>query len=266
MVMFMYYPLQIPSILDCDFIKKVEYKEYQESSLKKYMMCIWSMRSYETLIEPVNNVILPDGCIDILIDFTNKQIYFTGNSKVTLNFPLQGNIDFMGIRIKPGVFYNIFQFDCSKVMDHLIPYNEIEKVYHLETIFEANGYDERVSILENYLKEKVSEITIDSFVTIINTISEKEDIKFVNEVASYFGYSKRHLNRIFKKQCGVSLKVFLNIIRLHNCLKLIVNNESQKLISLAHESGFYDEAHFIKEIKKYCGISPKDLVKRYHMS
>lgn len=262
----MYYPLQIPSILDTDFIEKVNYKEYHDDSLKKYIMCIWSMWSYEKLTEPVNNVILPDGCIDMIVDFTNKEIFFTGNSKTTLNFPLQGNIDFMGIRIKPGVFYNIFKFDCSKVMDHFIPYYQIEKTYQLENIFEANGYNERITILVNYFKKKSAYITMDSFVKVVNTMSEKEDIKFVNELASYFGYSERHLNRIFKKQCGVSLKVFLNIIRLHNSLKLIVNNESKKLVYLAHESGFYDEAYFIKEIKKYCGISPTDLVRRYEMS
>lgn len=264
--MSMYYPLQIPSLLDKDFVSKVQYNEYKNENLNKYIMCIWSMNSYNTLTSIVNNVILPDGCIDLIIDLTTKEIYFSGNSKATLNFPLIGNIDFIGIRFKPGVFYDIFKTSCIKIMDNIIPYDEIETDYKLNNIFDFDDNKDKISFLMNYLNKKTSNIHLSSFTERLNMNNPKEEIKFVNELADYFGYSVRQLNRIFKVRCGVSVKTYLNIIRLHNSLKLLINNESDKLIKLAHESGFYDEAHFIKEINKYCGISPKDLIKRYKMS
>lgn len=262
----MYNPVQIPSILDKIFIKKVHYKEYICPSLEQYIMCIWSMKSYQELQQPVTNVILPDGCIDLIVDFSNQEIYFSGTSKATLNFPLLGKIDFMGIRIKPGVFYNIFNVSCTKVMDTLIPYNQIEREYELEKILELDDYQQRIDFLVNYFSSKVSATKFDILTEKLLALSQKTETKSVTEVAQYFGYSTRQLNRIFKDRCGVSAKVFLNIIRLHTSLNLLIHNQRPKLTELAQESGFYDEAHFIKEIKKYCGISPTDVIKRYNMS
>lgn len=262
----MYNPVQIPSTLDKNFIEKVRYKEYICPSLEQYIMCIWSMNSYQELQQSVTNVILPDGCIDLIVDFSNQEIYFSGTSKATLNFPLLGKIDFIGIRIKPGVFYNIFNVSCKKVMDTLIPYNQIEREYELDKILELDTYGQRIDFLTNYFSSKVSTIKFDVLTEKILALSQKTETKSITEVAQYFEYSTRQLNRIFKDRCGVSAKVFLNIIRLHTSLNLLIHNQRTKLTELAQESGFYDEAHFIKEIKKYCGISPTDLIKRYNMS
>lgn len=41
----MYYPKQIPYLLDKEFQKNIEYKEYNINELKDYCMCIWTMKS-----------------------------------------------------------------------------------------------------------------------------------------------------------------------------------------------------------------------------
>lgn len=262
----MYYPIQIPSILDKAFIEKIEYKENRYSQLENYIMCIWTMKSKEYLLKPVNNIILPDGCIDLIVDFTSKEIYFSGTSKATLDFPLSGKIDFIGIRIKPGVFYSVFKISCMKVMDTSIPYAQLETEYNLDPIFKLASTQNRIDFLKDYFITKVSTIEYDDFIRKINTIAQQEETKFVTELAKTFGYSTRQLNRIFKERCGVSVKVFLNILRLHYSLNLLLTDNPSKLIELAQASGFYDESHFIKEIKKYCKISPTDILKRYNMS
>lgn len=262
----MFYPLQIPSILDADYIKSICYQEFHPAVLEQYIMCIWSMKSFQKITSPVQNIILPDGCIDLIVDFYKKEIFFSGTSKASLNFPLIGEINYLGVRMKPGIFYELFKIPCSKVMDQSIAFDQIEKNISIDFIFDEDKDDKKLEVLQNYFIEKTANIKLDSFINMIRKINGKTNIKFVTELAQSFGYSERHLNRIFKERCGVSPKVFLNIIRLHESLKLLINHESDKLIHLALESGFYDEAHFIKEIKRYCGLSPTDLIKRYKMS
>lgn len=40
----MYYPKQIPYLLDKEFQNNVEYKEYHLKELEDYCMCIWQMK------------------------------------------------------------------------------------------------------------------------------------------------------------------------------------------------------------------------------
>lgn len=63
----MYYPKQIPYLLDGEFKKYIEYQE-EIPELKDYCMCIWNMKSKGIANKTIVNNILPDACIDIVID------------------------------------------------------------------------------------------------------------------------------------------------------------------------------------------------------
>lgn len=41
----MYYPKQIPYLLDREFKENIEYVEYNIKELENYCMCIWTMKS-----------------------------------------------------------------------------------------------------------------------------------------------------------------------------------------------------------------------------
>ena len=118
----MFYPLQIPNILDEEFNKSIIYEEYLNNDLKNHIMCIWSMKSIDCLKQPINNMILPDACVDLVIDFTKKMITFSAMSTATFNLPLTEDVDYIGIRFRPGIFYNIYNTSCSVIMDNNIYY------------------------------------------------------------------------------------------------------------------------------------------------
>ena len=97
---------------------------------------------------------------------------------------------------------------------------------------------------------------------IVEKIYESPNEQSVTNIAKEFGYNERNLYRVFKRNFGVSPKVLLNILRLHLCLTLILENK-MNLIDIALFCGFYDQSHFIKEIKRYTGISPLKIIDDY---
>ena len=214
----MYYPKQVPYLLNKKFKDKVNYEEFILEELNEYCMCIWKMQSKEDLVETIYNNILPDACIDIVIDFTCKTICIAGFSKETMPLELKGKVDYMGVRLKPSGFYSLFHIEAYKVMDKQVPLLEIEKP-----------------------KEQT-----------------------VIDIAEKLGYNQRHLFRIFKINYGLSPKVLLNILRLHLCLTLLLE-KNMDLTSIAILCGFYDQSHFIRDIKKYTGVSPLKLLENYKM-
>lgn len=68
-------------------------------------------------------------------------------------------------------------------------------------------------------------------------------------------WSSRQINRYFNQQFGLSLKAYCNVLRFRASLDHIAQGK------LFPELNFADQNHFIKEIKKFSGVVPKELSK-----
>jgi AraC-like DNA-binding protein len=68
-------------------------------------------------------------------------------------------------------------------------------------------------------------------------------------------WSSRQINRYFNQQFGLSLKAYCSILRFRASLKHIAVGK------LFPELDFTDQNHFIKEVKKFSGVVPKELFK-----
>ncbi|MFD2721564.1 helix-turn-helix domain-containing protein [Hymenobacter monticola] len=77
----------------------------------------------------------------------------------------------------------------------------------------------------------------------------------VGALAKAAGWSSRQINRYFTRQFGLSLKAYANILRFRASLPHL------KAGRLFPEENFADQAHFIREIKKYAGVVPKELAR-----
>lgn len=77
----------------------------------------------------------------------------------------------------------------------------------------------------------------------------------VNELSEKVGWSSRQINRYFTKQLGLSLKAYSTILRFRASLEHIAQGR------LFPELNYTDQNHFIKEVKKFSGVVPKELSK-----
>ena len=77
----------------------------------------------------------------------------------------------------------------------------------------------------------------------------------VKELSQKVFWSSRQINRYFNAQFGLSLKAYCNILRFRASLEHIAQGK------LFPELNFTDQTHFIKQIKKFSGVVPKELSK-----
>ncbi|MFA8451940.1 MAG: hypothetical protein ACEPOW_14690 [Bacteroidales bacterium] len=77
----------------------------------------------------------------------------------------------------------------------------------------------------------------------------------VEEVSNQINWSTRQINRYLNKYLGVSLKTYLNI---QKCYSSYFHIRDGKLYP---ENEYFDQSHFIREIKKYTGKTPSELHK-----
>ena len=104
----------------------------------------------------------------------------------------------------------------------------------------------------------------DKIVNILSTkkVDEKKRILFehiysangemtVNELSKKSFWSSSEIKRYFTKYIGLSLKAYCNILRFKASLPQIKKGK------LLPEQNFADQNHFIRNVKKYSGVTPK---------
>lgn len=77
----------------------------------------------------------------------------------------------------------------------------------------------------------------------------------VHEMAEKVHWTSRQINRYFSQWFGISLKAYCNILRFRASFPQIKEGK------FFPEQNFADQAHFIREVKKYAGVAPKALNK-----
>jgi AraC-like DNA-binding protein len=77
----------------------------------------------------------------------------------------------------------------------------------------------------------------------------------VQELSEKVFWSSRQINRYFNQQFGLSLKAYCSILRFRASFPHIKEG------NLFPQESFTDQSHFIKEVKKLSGVSPKELSK-----
>ncbi|MBN2964701.1 helix-turn-helix transcriptional regulator [Sulfurospirillum sp. T05] len=87
------------------------------------------------------------------------------------------------------------------------------------------------------------------------------------EVARKMGYSERWVQKKCHDMTGMSLKQMQGNLRFLKALSIIhqtlFSQNPKKLTHIASECGYYDQAHFAKDFKKYAGVSPMQYM--YHL-
>lgn len=84
-------------------------------------------------------------------------------------------------------------------------------------------------------------------------IYSSNDALTVQELSQKVFWSSRQINRYFNQQFGISLKAYRNILRFRASFNHIKDGK------LFPQEKFADQAHFIKQVKKHSGVSPKEL-------
>jgi AraC-like DNA-binding protein len=93
--------------------------------------------------------------------------------------------------------------------------------------------------------------------SVVERVYESEGKITVTELAEFGNLSRQSLNAKFKQKVYYTLKHFITAVRILAGIKRKVNEPEIPLTTLAYEMGYYDQAHFIKDLKQITGLTPK---------
>lgn len=141
--------------------------------------------------------------------------------------------------------------------------NYLKKIITITLEKEMINKDEILDFL-NILFEKYSnfdtqikEIKKEKFEPLFKYLKEEEyclkNLDFY-KMAEVMKMNPFYFHRLFSKTIGLTPQTYINALRVSTATTLL--NQYDSLASVARECGFYDQAYFTKQFKKYYGITP----------
>lgn len=122
--------------------------------------------------------------------------------------------------------------------------------------FDLSNFDTLVHQWETELIKKISTKEIPgNKLRLLQLLDKMQGNITASEVSNQIYWTNRQINRYLTKYLGVSLKKYLNIQKCYQSYLQIRKGE------FFPKKGFFDQAHFIREIKKHTGNTPRVLYK-----
>lgn len=117
----------------------------------------------------------------------------------------------------------------------------------------------RIALVEYFLTDHLNAGKQDVLVAkALQYIHASKGTVRINNLAKALNTSQSPLEKRFRSQVGASPKKFAGIVRAQSMIQALNNGD----LNLAeHLSSYYDQAHFIKDFKKYTSLTPEQYLR-----
>lgn len=252
-----YYPIQIPYLLSETFRQSVDYQEETFDSLNEFVICVWQMLPRTKEARRLENIIIADGCIDLVVAFDQQQIGFSGMRETDFHFPMFSTERSMGLRLKPGAFNQLFRCPAEYGMDQFLPIEKVDPAFDSEEFFSLS-FSAAKDYLIHYWAQLLQGKKADTFTQLFDNLSE-ELPSSAAALYNQLDLKERSCQRIFQEKYALSPKKVLSILRFQKGLQELTQADDSSTMDY-----YYDQSHFIQDFKRNIGITPRELLQYYH--
>lgn len=252
------------------------YTEYQPSRLlAPYVDNYWEFKGKPEYGMRIH--ILPDGCSDFI--FTLGEVanavgenslmmqpyrsYFVGPmTKYSELITYAETVHMFGIRFLPGGLSFFAPLPLDEFVNCRVSVNELSAVFETsfaERLCEQHHITGRIQLVEEYLIAYLARHyqSADARIALaVSTIDSFGGRRSMSSLMEEVCLCQRHFERKFKQYTGFTPKEYSRIIKFKNAIDLLRRTTSANLLTVAIDAGYYDLAHFSKEVKALSGKTP----------
>lgn len=251
----------------------MRYREFHpQPPLNTVIECFWALENDGQTPEHHPERILPDGCVEIILNFASPFAQHTGETTRVQprNFVVgqmtgpmlitpTGPVQLIGIRFHPGGTAPFFCLPIDELTNEVVELASFAKT--LETKLLADSIHlpqltDKVLALEKTLTRLLEDSKNDLRVLrIASRIVKRSGMIPVDDLARESGISSRQLERLFLAEVGLGPKLLSRILRFQQVFRAVDANEASWPI-VALDCGYYDQAHLIKDFRQFAQQTP----------
>jgi len=228
-------------------------------------------------LQPANGLhrLFADGNTGLVFNLDNAVMCAAGNKpaqhacwlygqvKTYHDLSLTGTVNWIVVVLQPYGAYQLWGVPASEWYNCFFPAAEILGAHISDisnALIKAKDLSQRICLLDNYLLQLVDQKrrADEQVMQAVQHIMMHEGVVSVEALTQALSVSERTLERKFNLHIGITPKRFADIVRLGFSAKRMQRMQTDHgLTGIAYDSGYYDQAHFINEFKKYTGITPQ---------
>jgi AraC-like DNA-binding protein len=168
------------------------------------------------------------------------------------------------IVFRPRGFYNLFRIKSSDCSKYCVTGDSVFKreIYYLwEQLNRCSEITSMKGLFENYFSDLAQGHYpgADLLDHIVGRMDKANGMIRVSQLCNIYNITPRSLERHFMEEIGIPAKELLQIFRINRAIRVLAEEPNANLAGLSYLSGYFDQSHFIRDIKKITGISPGQL-------
>jgi AraC-like DNA-binding protein len=200
---------------------------------------------------------------------TGKRSGVSGmSSQFVGEMTFNGFYSFFEIVFTPHGLEGLFGIPSSEVLDKIAWSEELFddsiNILH-EQLFYCTNVQQMAVVTNAYLLRRLQQQKSISntrrFSYIVHAINNRKGVINIDALAVNVNMSIRNFERHFVERTGIPAKLYCCIARFNNALALKLRNPHLRWTNIAHQTGYYDQTHLIKDFKRFSGDAPSVLLK-----
>ncbi len=256
---------------------QLKYSEFPPTlQLIPYIDCFWELKG--SIGDSVNSPerILPNGYSELIFNLADPisrienscevksryKSYVVGQSRKAVHIQPQGRIDLFGVSFRTAGAYPFFKQPLIGLTDKIVDLGSLwgKLAPNLEEkIGNVSSTHMRIEVITKALLYilSTSKLQIDSSVfPAVQAIILSGGQGKIGHIADTLSISRRLLEKKFSRFVGISPKSLARITRFQSIFDSVNIAKGCDWASAVFKCGYFDQAHFIKDFKEFCGQTP----------
>jgi AraC-like DNA-binding protein len=253
----------------------VDYREYlPHPALAPFVRTYWSLcgRVPDGSPQPV----LPDGTTELVVHRERPFFRFVavgpGERQASTLFvgPMRspvvllpdGLAEVAAVRFRPNGAYALLGVPQHYLDDAIADVAALDIPWLRRTVRtarEASSVQAAIGCLEAGLLERVARqsVHVDARVdAVVAAIDGAAGACRIDSLAAVANSSRRHLERLFREQVGLTPKAYARVVRFMAAAARLTDDPLVPLADVSSDGGYFDQSHMIREFLAFAGRTP----------
>jgi AraC-like DNA-binding protein len=175
---------------------------------------------------------------------------------------LSGRVEVFTVHFRPTGLHQLFRAPMDSLTnlaveaEHLFERRDVDELH--QRLWAAPSLVERAGIMDAALLARLAPVSRDIFAAAADRLHATHGAAPLGDLAAESGLSPRQFRRAFKARVGVSPKLYSRILRLNAALEAKRARPAITWTEIAHQFGWFDQAHLDKDFVDLAGASPAE--------
>jgi AraC-type DNA-binding domain-containing proteins len=242
--------------------------------LAPFVSHYWTLKAGGAI--PAGERVIPTGSVslifhkaDLMMSLTEGKTqprsFLSGISTGYSDLQGSGELDMLVVVFHPLGGRTFFNTPLGEFRNMNVPVGDVgdtELTILSEKILEERDTASAVGLIERFLISRLGRHEIHIYSRIGAAMREinRNPETSVSQAAAIACLSDRQFGRIFSEQVGTRPKDFMRIVRFQRALHTMQSEPGANPAQLAAGCGYYDQAHMIKDFRRFSGYTPLEYI------